>query len=77
MLNRKNLWRRIEKPMEKDRIDKYILHGMAFHTSGPLQQCFPTFFQPRHTYLEPLTRRHTISVFRGFTGSYPQMNFYC
>ena len=21
-----------------------------------LQQCFPTFFQPRHTYLEPLTR---------------------
>src|SRR6218665_2721999 len=24
-----------------------------------LVQCFPTFFQPGHTYLEPLTRRHT------------------
>src|SRR6218665_567739 len=24
-----------------------------------LTQCFPTFFQPRHTYLEPLITRHT------------------
>src|SRR6218665_1826163 len=24
-----------------------------------LNQCFPTFSQPRHTFLEPLTRRHT------------------
>src|SRR6218665_3014112 len=24
-----------------------------------LCQCFPAFFQPRHTFLEPLTRRHT------------------
>src|SRR6218665_141447 len=24
-----------------------------------LDQCFPTFFQLRHTFLEPLTRRHT------------------
>src|SRR6218665_818058 len=37
-----------------------------------IMQCFPTFFQPRHTYLEPLTRRHTISVFRGFIESYPK-----
>src|SRR6218665_3719140 len=25
----------------------------------PLVQCLPTLFQPRHTFLEPLTRRHT------------------
>src|SRR6218665_885325 len=24
-----------------------------------LHQCFPTFFQPRHTFLEPITRRPT------------------
>src|SRR6218665_1109455 len=29
------------------------------YTLYRLRQCFPTFFQPRHTFLEPLTRRHT------------------
>ena len=27
-----------------------------------VEQCFPTFFQPRHTFLEPLTRRHTAFI---------------
>jgi len=29
------------------------------YAANPLAQSFPTFFQPRHTFLEPLTRRHT------------------
>jgi len=33
------------------------LKSGAIHMS--LKQCFPTFFQPRHTFLEPITRRHT------------------
>jgi len=32
---------------------------LAGESSYPLYQCLPTFFQPRQTFLEPLTRRHT------------------
>ena len=32
---------------------QYVIKFVTLH------QCFPTFFQPRHTFLEPLSRRHT------------------
>ena len=40
------------------------IHCSKLHYTMPcyticLMQCFPTFFQPRHTFLEPITRRHT------------------
>jgi len=33
--------------------------GIMPYPFDPLGQCFSTFFQPRHTFLEQLTRRHT------------------
>jgi len=43
--------------------ERLIVVGPRF-TSGTSQrltivQCYPNFLQPPHTFLEPLTRRHT------------------
>jgi|SRR6218665_1048069 len=36
-----------------------LCYGQRVSSEQPLEQCFPTFLQLRHTYLEPVTSRHT------------------
>jgi len=46
----------------------------AFLMHKALVQCFPTFFQSRHTYLESLPRRHTafVSLISRIQGKQPK-----